>query len=139
MISKYLLDTNIVSFLVKESYPALRERSRLVLRSEMAVSCVTEGELRYGLARLPREAHLHMLINEFLETVDVLPWDRACAQAYGQLRGQLQSSGEPMGFADTMLAAHALALNVTFVTNDKAFARVPKLKTQDWTQAPHLS
>ena len=133
---KYLLDTNIVSYLAKNAYPSLRVRYRKVLRSEMAISSVSEGELRYGLARLPKEAHLHTLMNEFLETVDVLPWDSACAQVYGQLRRQLEVAREAMSFADTMLAAHALALNITFVTHDKAFSRVSKLKLQDWTKGP---
>ncbi len=138
-MTRYLLDTNIVSFLLKQSHPALERRFWKVPRTEIALSSVTEGELRYGVARLPAEARLRELVDGFLQTIEVLAWDSACAQMYAKLRAQLETGGEPMGFADTMIAAHALSLGVIVVTNDQALRRIKALKVQDWTRGPQRS
>ena len=135
-MTRYLLDTNIVSFLLKQSHPALERRFWKVPRTDIALSSVAEGELRYGVAKLPAEARLHELVDAFLQTIDVVAWDSACAQTYATLRAQLETKGESMGFADTMIAAHALSLDLTLVTNDQAFRRVETLTVEDWTREP---
>lgn len=98
------------------------------------VSAITEGELRFGAARLPSATRLHNLIEDFFLRVEILPWDSDAAQQYGQLRATLERDGQPMGNLDTMIAAHALALDAVLVTNDHAFARIKKLKVVDWTK-----
>lgn len=99
-----------------------------------AISAVTEGELRFGAARLPHATRLHNLIEDFFLRVAVLPWDSDAAQKYGQLRATLEREGQSMGNLDTMIAAHALALDAALVTNDHAFGRIKKLKVVDWTK-----
>ena len=102
--------------------------------AEIAISAVTEGELRFGAARLPHATRLHNLIEDFFLRVAVLPWDSDAARQYGQLRAALERDGQPMGNLDAMIAAHALALDAVLVTNDQAFARIKKLKVVDWTK-----
>src|ERR1700691_6030886 len=130
----YLLDTDIASCIIKGNSPAVDRRLVKVAMAELAISAVTEGELRFGAARLPHAARLHNLIEDFLLRVIVLPWDSDAAQQYGQLRATLEREGQPMGNLDVMIAAHALALEAILVTNDRAFGRIKKLKVEDWTK-----
>ena len=134
MTVRYLLDTNIASCVIKGNSPAVDRRLVKVAMAELAVSAVTEGELRFGAARLPQATRLHNMIEDFFLRVAILPWDSDAAQQYGQLRAMLEREGQTMGNLDVMIAAHALALDVVLVTNDHAFARIKKLKVVDWTK-----
>jgi tRNA(fMet)-specific endonuclease VapC len=129
----YLLDTNIASAIIKGNNPAVDRRLAKVKVSELAISAVTEGELRFGAARLPHAARLHTLIEDFFRRMTILPWDSEAAQQYGRLRATLESEGRPMGNLDLMIASHALALDMVLVTSDKAFGRVRGLKVVDWS------
>jgi len=134
MTVRYLLDTNIASCVIKGNSPAVDRRLVKVAMAELAVSAVTEGELRFGAARLPQAVRLQAMIEDFFLRVAVLPWDSDAARQYGQLRAALEREGQPMGNLDAMIGAHALALDVVLVTNDHAFARIKKLKVVDWTK-----
>ncbi len=133
---RYLLDTNIASCIIKGNSPAVDRHLVKVEMAQLAISAVTEGELRFGAARLPHATRLHSMIEDFFLRVAVLPWDSDAAQHYGHLRATLEREGQPMGNLDAMIAAHALALEATLVTNDQAFARIKKLKIVDWTKEP---
>jgi len=134
MIARYLLDTNIASCIIKGNSPAVDRRLARVAMADVAISAVTEGELRFGAARLPQATRLHNLIEDFFLRVAILPWDSEAAQQYGQLRATLEREGQPMGNLDVMIGAHALALDAVLVTNDHAFARIKNLKVVDWTK-----
>jgi len=133
-MTPYLLDTNIASCIIKGNSPAVDRRLMKVAMAQLAISAVTEGELRFGAARLPHAARLHSLIEEFLLRLAILPWDSDAARQYGQLRATLEREGQPMGNLDVMIAAHALAVNAVLITNDHAFVRIKKLKIEDWTK-----
>jgi len=133
-MTPYLLDTNIASCIIKGNSPAVDRRLVKVAMAQLAISAVTEGELRFGAARLPHAARLHSLIEEFLLRLAILPWDSDAARQYGQLRATLEREGQPMGNLDVMIAAHALAVNAVLLTNDHAFVRIKKLKIEDWTK-----
>ena len=134
MVCRYLLDTNIASYIIKGNFPAVRRRLARHPMSEIAVSSVTEGELSYGLARNPEAVRLRTLVDEFLLRVTILPWDSDAAQHYGEVRASLERIGQPMGGLDLMIAAHARAAGLILVTNDRAFGRIAGLKIQDWTK-----
>jgi tRNA(fMet)-specific endonuclease VapC len=134
MTSRYLLDTNIASYIIKGNIPAVRRRVVQVPMAQLAISAVTEGELRYGAARRPDAARLRTIVDEFLIRMTILPWDSEAAQHYGQVRAALQREGLPMGNLDMMIAAHALALGAVLVTNDQAFTRIRQLNVEDWTK-----
>jgi tRNA(fMet)-specific endonuclease VapC len=133
-MTRYLLDTNIASCIIKGNSPAVDRRLVKVAMADLAISAVTEGELRFGAARLPHAVRLHSMIEDFFLRVAILPWDSNAAQQYGQLRATLEREGQPMGNLDVMIGAHALALDVVLVTNDRAFGRVKRLKVEDWTK-----
>jgi tRNA(fMet)-specific endonuclease VapC len=128
----YMLDTNMVSHFIK-GVGNVRKRVVSVPMSDLSISAVTEGELLFGLAKKPEAKQLSIIVHEFLVRVDVLPWDSAAASCYGSLRADLQKNGKVLGNLDLMIAAHAVSLGVTLITNDRAFAQVQGLKTEDWT------
>jgi tRNA(fMet)-specific endonuclease VapC len=134
MAARYLLDTNIASCVIKGNRPAVDRRLLKIPMAKLAISAVTEGELRFGAARLPEATRLHRLVEEFLARVTVLPWDSQAAQQYGELRATLERHGKPLGNLDLLIGAHALALNLVLVTNDAGFHRIAKLKIEDWTR-----
>jgi tRNA(fMet)-specific endonuclease VapC len=134
MSARYLLDTNIASYIIKGNFPAVRRRLIRHPISEIAVSSITEGELTYGVARKPDAAHLRTIVEEFLLRVTILPWDSNAARQYGELRAALEQQGQLMGSLDMMIGAHALSAGLFLVTNDRAFARIKGLKIQDWTK-----
>ena len=92
--------------------------------AQVTISAVTEGELRYGVARRPGATQFQKVVEEFLLRVAILPWDSDAAQQYGQLHAILESVGQSMGNLDLMVGAQALALGAVLVTNDRAFARI---------------
>ncbi len=96
------------------------------------MSALSLSELRFG-AEKRRSKRLHRLIDVFTATIDVVPFDSAAAGAFGRVCAALESKGNPIGIFDTLIAAHAVSLGVTLVTNNtKHFARVRELKTENW-------
>ena len=127
----YMLDTDTVSF-------ALRGQGRVPARllehrpSEICISSITLAELRFG-AEAKRSRKLHGLIGTFVDSVAVVPFDQPAADRFATVAASLARRGEPIGTFDTLIAAHALSLGLTFVTNNaKHFQRVAGLKTENW-------
>ncbi len=130
MIAELMLDTNAVSALVKG------QASRLVAlldKQAFCISVITEAELRFGLARRRVNPDLRRIVEQFLATVAVKPWDSDCAQRYALLRTDLETRGTPLAPMDLLIAAHALTENCSLVSADKAFAHVPGLTVFDWS------
>jgi tRNA(fMet)-specific endonuclease VapC len=134
MPARYMLDTNMASYIIKGNIPRVRDRLLKVPMAQVSISAVTEGELRFGVARRAAALRLKTAVEEFLLRVDVLPWDAAAARRYGPVRAGLERVGEPMGNFDMMIAAHALAVQAVLVTSDRAFRRVKGLKIEDWSK-----
>jgi tRNA(fMet)-specific endonuclease VapC len=131
-VKRYMLDTNIVSLLIRRQ-STLVERVQDHLMSSLCVSAITAGELAFGLARRPEATRLKIAVAEFLLRVDVLPWDGAIAEAYGVLRARMEIAGKNLAPLDRLIAAHALGEGTVLVTNDRAFGHVPDLQIEDWT------
>ena len=124
----YLLDTNMVSYIVKGRSLAASDRLIALPDNEIAaVSAITVAEIRYGLAKKPEATALHSLMDSFLASIQVLPWGTADAEAYGNVRAKLEKKGLSLGNMDMMIAAQAIIARATLVTNDKAFAQVDEL------------
>jgi tRNA(fMet)-specific endonuclease VapC len=126
---RYLLDTNTASHVIKGNPSVDR---RLLKVQQVAISAVTEGELRYGVAKNAAATRLNSIIEDFCSRVTILPWDSEAAREYGRLRTALEQGGRPMGNLDMMIGAHALALDLVLVTHDEAFKRIKQLKIEDW-------
>lgn len=127
-----MLDTNMASALIKNLSQPLRERLVATPVAQTCMSAVTEGELRFGLAKMPQTKHAEAA-RQFLTTVPVMPWNSEAAAAYGGLRAALERVGTPLGALDLLIAAHALALGAQLITAEKAFKLVPDLVVADWT------
>ena len=128
---QYMLDTDTVSF-------ALRGHGRVAARllerrpSEICISSIALAELRFG-AEARRSRKLHRLINTFVEAVEVVSFDQPAADRFAAVAASLARRGEPIGTFDTLMAAHALSLGSTFVTNNtQHFERVVGLRTENW-------
>jgi tRNA(fMet)-specific endonuclease VapC len=131
MTPKFMLDTDAVSC-------ALRGQGRVGARlvenppSQVCVSSITAAELHFGAARRDSRK-LRRLIETFISTVAVMPFDDECALAFGKVASRLVEKGRPIGHHDALIAAHALALDVTLVTNnEKHFGQVEGLKLANW-------
>jgi tRNA(fMet)-specific endonuclease VapC len=132
MVIRYLLDTNIASYVIKGNSPRVRAYLSRIPANEIGVSVVTEAELRFGANRLPEAARIRKAVDEFLQGIDVLAWDSAAAKQYARVRSVLELSGTAMGNLDLMIAAHALSIEATLVTHDRVFRHVKGLQTEDW-------
>jgi tRNA(fMet)-specific endonuclease VapC len=132
---QYMLDTNIVSYLLKGQMPAVRTRFERATAQAIAISSITEGEVLYGLARKPDALRLRFAAEVFFASVTCLAWDSAVARRYGALRAEQQHNGKPLSTEDMLIAAHASATGLILVTHDHAFSFVDGLKTEDWTIA----
>jgi len=136
-MTRYLLDTNIASHIIRGDRPEVLRRLVAVPMDELAISAVTEGELVYGLARRGRPPALTERVRQFLLRVEVLDWDRDAARVYGALRAARDAKGAPLAPLDMMIASHAIAAGAVLVTRDRAFSSVPDpLKVESWDEAP---
>ena len=133
MSTRYLLDTSAASYAITKKDAVFDHHLVRVPMAELGVSTVTEGELRYGLARRP-STPLQSMIETFLMGVTVFPWGSSAAQRYGDLRAALERQGQLLGSLDMMISAHALSLGLTLVSADAAFKRIKHLKVEDWTK-----
>ena len=132
-MTRYLLDTNTVSHLIKK-HPVVARRLVQVPITAVCISAITQGELLFGLARRPEATTLHKLVWEFLRRVDVLPWEAATAQAYAAARAAMQREGRVLAPLDLLIGTHALSLQAILVTNDQAFGQLQGLQIEDWTE-----
>lgn len=131
-MTRYMLDTNSVSHLLRE-HPALVRRVTATPMASLCLSAITEAELRYGLAKRPDAKRLHRAVGELLLRLDILPWDSDTAQAYGAMRASLERQGKALAPLDLLIAAHAVATGCTLISNDQAFTQLTDLALEDWT------
>ena len=128
---RFMLDADTVSY-------ALRGQGQVGARildhqpSELCISSITWAELRFG-AEAKRSQKLRRAIQAFAKDVAVVPFDQAAADKFALVAAALARRGKPIGSFDTLVAAHALSLGLTVVTNNtKHFGRVPKLSVENW-------
>ena len=131
----YLLDTDIASYIIKSKPASVAQKLSTVPIANIAISAVTRTELLYGLKRLPANHPLHRTARQFLAIVRVLAWESSAAYHYAEIRHQLVSTGQAIGAMDMMIAAHALALGATLVTNNtRHYERIQApLLLENWT------
>lgn len=129
---KYLLDTNIVIYTLKNRPSQVRDRFT-AHDGHMAISSVTLGELVYGAERSSQiEANLRT-IESFSAKIEVLSFDQAAAYHFGQIRSELLKAGRPIGPYDMMIAGHARSRGLVLVTNNlREFERVPGIRLENW-------
>ncbi len=131
-MTRYLLDTNTLSHLIKQ-HPTVTRRVVAAPMASLCISAITAGELYFGLAKRPDAKRLHLAVGALRKRLDVLPWDSAIAECYGAVRAAMERQGKGLGPLDLLIAAHALGVGAVLVTNDRAFSQVPGLVVEDWT------
>jgi tRNA(fMet)-specific endonuclease VapC len=133
---RYMLDTDICSYVMKRSNDVLLKRLQKLPTSDVCVSVITKSELLYGVEVSPRQQQDEAALNAFLSYVEVLDFPDQASSHYAQVRSNLKKLRTMIGANDLFIAAHARSLGLTLVThNTREFGRVPRLVTEDWTIA----
>ena len=131
---KYLLDTNVVIYAIKNRPQSLRRKFNQ-LQGQMAVSAVTWGELIYGVERSAQPERNLADIESLGARIEVLPFDQIAANHFGQIRAELYRIDRPIGPYDMMIAGQARARGLVLVSNNvKEFKRVSGLMLENWVR-----
>ncbi|MBR0641237.1 type II toxin-antitoxin system VapC family toxin [Plastoroseomonas hellenica] len=131
-MSQYLLDTNIISDLLRNPGGKAAKRATEVGHDAVCTSIIVAAELRYGCAK-KRSARLLAAVEHLLETIPVLPLEMPSDIEYGRIRAALETAGRSIGANDLLIAAHAYTIGATMVTaNTDEFARIEGLVVENW-------
>jgi len=131
-VTRYLLDTDVVSDLVRNPQGLVTQRIREVGEAQVCTSIIVAAELRYGAAK-KGSPRLTAQLEAVLGALEVLPFEAPADAAYGQLRTRLEQAGRPIGGNDLLIAAHVVALNHTLVSgNEREFSRIDGLACENW-------
>jgi tRNA(fMet)-specific endonuclease VapC len=129
---RYLLDTNVVSDLVRNPQGRVAKRIRKVGEAQVCTSIIVAAELRYGATK-KGSPRLTTQLEAVLGALDVIPFETPADAAYGLIRTRLEQAGRPIGGNDLLIAAQAIALGYTIVTdNEGEFARIDGLPRENW-------
>ena len=130
---KYMLDTNICIYLIKQKPAVVLERFRQTDISEISISSITLSELFYGVSKSSKPEQNLMALTQFAAPLEIMPFGGEAAQYYGDLRAHIEIQGTTIGSLDMLIAAHAISLSSILITNnEKEFNRVANLKIENW-------
>ena len=138
-----MLDTNILSYLMKKQQPYCDNIKNKILETEggsICISVISLAEVSLGLEQSKdiklsefKKQELTNAINHILKSIIVLELNDDAGLVYGKIRAELLQTGQDIGISDSLIAAHAIANNIILVTNNiKHFQRIPNLKLQNW-------
>lgn len=129
---RYLLDTNIVSALVRDPHGKVTQKIRDVGEANVCTSIIVAAELRFGATKKGSE-RLSAQLEAVLSSLEILPLEAPVDVTYGEIRTQLERAGPPIGGNDLLIAAHARSLDCAVVTdNTSEFGRVESLVVENW-------
>lgn len=132
---QYMLDTNICIYIIKRKPQAVIERFLQTEISQIGISSITLSELFLGVSKSSKPDQNKIAIAQFIAPLEIMPYDDQAANYYGDLRAYLERQGKPIGSLDMLIAAHALSINSTLVTNnEKEFFRITNLKIDNWVK-----
>lgn len=130
-----MLDTNTLVYVLnaRPHHQAVIERFKREDPRDMVVSSITLAELRFGIAKSARRQTSRQALRRVLDVLNVIPFEERAAEEYGAVRARLEADAQPIGPLDTLIAAHAMSLNLTLVThNTREFSRVGGLRAENW-------
>jgi tRNA(fMet)-specific endonuclease VapC len=131
---KYMLDTNICIYLIKQHPPKVLKHFKSHTVGDIGMSSITLAELRYGVSKSQYVEKNQQALDEFILPLEIADFDEKAAQEYGAIRAEIERAGKPIGSMDMLIGAHAHALGVTLVTNNtKEFKQIKNLKITDWS------
>ncbi len=132
MMLRYMLDTNICIYVIKNRPEGLRERFNR-LSDQLCISAVTLAEIIYGAEKSARPIENLAVVDQFAARLDVLPFGERAATHYGQIRADLERAGHPVGLHDMMIGGHARSEGLILVSNDlREFQRIEGLRVDNW-------
>jgi tRNA(fMet)-specific endonuclease VapC len=135
----FLLDTNILIYIRRNRPPHVLSRFHKLKHGEAVFSVITFGELMYGAAKSARREEVLLQLQELRRALPVVFLPEEAGDAYGYIRADLERRGQTIGNNDAWLAAHAIAANLTLITNnEKEFRRVKGLRIQNWAAPEHV-
>ena len=131
---KYLLDTNFCIYIINEKPEKVLKKFELYPVHEFGISSVTHTELQYGVEKSKNKNTNQDALDEFLLPLTILPFQgKRLVACYGEIRVSLESKGRTIGPLDMLIAAHALSLDLTIISNNiKEFERIPNLRCENW-------
>ena len=130
---RYMLDTNICSYILKNHPTAVKQKFEEVGAGNICISAIVLAELYYGAARHPEGIVIRHEIDNFVSRLVVIPWDENAADHYGSIRASLEKAGTLVGAMDMLIAAHAKSCDATLVTNNlREFDRIKGLTLLNW-------
>jgi tRNA(fMet)-specific endonuclease VapC len=130
---KYMLDTNICIYIIKQKPENVLKRFMQTRVSDIGVSSITLSELEYGVMKSARPEQNKLALAQFIAPIEISAYDDVAAQHYGQIRTNLERQGTPIGSLDMLIAAHALSIDSTLITNNESeYKRVTHLKVENW-------
>jgi tRNA(fMet)-specific endonuclease VapC len=134
---RYLLDTNIVIYVIKRRPPEAMAQFNLQA-GRMAISTITLAELVHGAEKSAYPATNLAVVEDLCSRLEVLPYDAKAAHHYGAIRSHLERQGKTIGVNDLHIAAHARSAGLVVITNNmREFERVPALEIENWVVGPH--
>jgi len=132
-VTAYLLDTNICIYLIKKRPIQVFQRLEKVDIFEIGISTITLGELEYGINKSSKPNQNKIALTEFVTPLELLPFTSQAALEFGKIRWDLERRGKIIGQLDMLIAAHALSMGCTLVTNNvREFKRINGLKIENW-------
>lgn len=131
---KYMLDTNICIYLIKQKPEKVLQHFKTQSMGDIGISSITLAELRFGAEKSQQIQNNRQALEEFILPLVIADFDERAAVTYGAVRAALEKAGTSVGSMDMLIGAHALSLGVTLVTNNtREFKQIKSLKIEDWS------
>ena len=132
---RFLLDTNICIYIIKQKPPKVFDKFQTLTTSDVGVSSITVAELEYGAYKSQRQEQNRAALSQFLIPLEILPFDERATQTYGQIRAELERRGTVIGSMDMLIASQAISLGLTLVTNNvRELSLIPGLTLVNWVE-----
>lgn len=132
---RYMLDTNICIYVIKHKPESVFRKLKKIKPEDVCISSITYAELAYGVEKSAQPERNRLALSMMLSSIEIVAFDDAAADEYGDIRAGLERKGTPIGSLDMLIAAHARSLGCTLVTNNtKEFCRVEGLEVVNWVK-----
>ena len=132
---RFMFDTNACIDLIRRRSAKMLRKMKRMRPDDICVSSITLSELEYGVAKSAAPEKNRLALAEFMTPLAIVAYDDSVAPHYGRIRAELEARGTPIGPLDTMIAAHAVALGLTLVTNnEREFRRIADLTVENWVK-----
>ena len=130
---KWMLDTDTCIAIIKRKPESALKKLRGKSIGQVGISAITLSELTFGAEKSSQRQQAHEALSEFFIALEIAPFEGDAASTYGKVRAALEAKGKPIGPLDTLIGAHALALDLPLVThNTREFSRIEGLRLEDW-------